>query len=341
MTLRVATVLSAREWETRLVAAARDTAAVRLVLRAFLPDEVLDRAPGLDVVVVGSETPWASAARIGAWVRIGLRVVGIHPVGDRPAAERLAAAGAHLVLADDLPAEAILREIRLIEPAAERGRPIHPLIAVTGAAGAPGRTEVALALAWHRAGTGRCILVDADLEAPALAVRLGIAPRPDLADAVDGVHHTGRLGGDLIHPAGRLGIVTGSHRPGEPPLRPEPVFDVIDAARTTATVVVDAGRWPAGAEIVKAATTAVIVADASPTGIVRGASVLAEWAGPPPLLVLNRATARHNDVLVAARRWTGLDPIAVIPFRRSVMTAARRGGRPDRHLLRHLMAIPA
>lgn len=339
MTLRVATVLSAREWETRLVAAARDTAAVRLVLRAFLPDEVLDRAADLDVVVVGSETPWASAARIASWVRVGLQVVGIHPVGDRPAAERLASAGAHLVLADDIPADAILREIRLIEPAAERGRPVHPLTVVTGAAGAPGRTEIALALAWHRSGTGRCLLVDADLEAPALAVRLGITPRPDLADAVDGVHHSGTLGPELIHPAGRLGIVTGSHRPGEPQLRPEPVFDVIDAARTAAYVVVDAGRWPQGSEIVKAATTAVIVADASPIGIVRGAAVLAEWAGPPPLLVLNRAAARRGDALAAARRWTGLDPVAVIPFRRSVMAAARRGARPDRQVLRHLAGV--
>jgi MinD-like ATPase involved in chromosome partitioning or flagellar assembly len=251
----------------------------------------------------------------------------------------MASAGAQLVLADDLPAEAMLREIRLIEPAAERSQPSHPLLAITGGAGAPGRTEVALALAWRRSGRGRCILVDADLEAPSLAVRLGVAPRPDLADAVDAVHIAGDLAPDLIHPAGRLGIVTGSHRPGEPPLRPEPVFDVVDAARTGATVVVDTGRWPLGAEIVKAATTAVVVADASPSGIVRGAALLAEWAGPPPVLVINRATTRVGDVVQAARRWTGLDPAAVIPFRRSIMATARRGGPPDRHVLRHLAGV--
>ena len=339
MTLRVATVLSAREWETRLVAAARDTAAVRMVLRAFLPDEVLEKAADLDVVVVGSETPWASSARLAAWVRAGIRVVGMHPVGDRPAAERLASAGAHLVLADDLPAETVLREIRLIEPAAERSRPVHPLIAVTGASGAPGRTEVALGLAWLRSGRGRCILVDADLEAPSLAVRLGIAPRPDLADAVDHVHHSGQLDSHLIHPAGRLGVVTGSHRRGEPPLRSEPVFDVVDAARVTAAVVVDSGRWPQGSEIVKAATAAVIVADASPTGIVRSTTVLSDWAGPPPLLVLNRVSSRSADAVTAARRWTGLEPVAVVAYRRAVMTAAHRGARPDRRLLRSLNGV--
>jgi MinD superfamily P-loop ATPase len=263
----------------------------------------------------------------------------MHPVGDRPAAERLAAAGVHLVLPDDLPAETVLREIRLIEPAAERSRPVHPLIAVTGAAGAPGRTEVALGLAWLRAGLERCILVDADLEAPSLAVRLGIAPRPDLADAVDHVHHNGDLGQDLIHPAGRLGVVTGSHRPGEPPLRSEPVFDVVDAARVIAPVVVDTGRWPQGSEIVKAATTAVIVADASPTGIVRSTAVLSDWAGPPPLLVLNRIASRGRDATAAARRWTGLEPTAVIAYRRAVMTAAHRGSRPDRRFLRSLSTV--
>ena len=339
MTLRVATVLSAREWESRLVAASRDSAAVRLVLRAFLPDEVLDRSGDLDVVVVGSETPWASAARLAAWMRGGLRVVGIHPVGDRPAADRLGSAGVDLVLPDDLSADAMLREIRLLEPAASRPAPAHPLLAVTGAAGAPGRTEVALGLAWLAAGKGGVVLVDADLAAPGTAVRLGIPPRPDLADAVDEVHETGTIPDRVIHPAGRLRVITGSHRSGEPPLRPEPVFDVIEAARTAARVVADTGAWPQGGEIIKGATTAVVVAEASPTGIVRAAALLGEWAGPPPRLVLNRATGRRTDAVAAARRWTGLEPATTIPFRRDVMMAARRGGRPDRVLLRHLTAL--
>ena len=339
MTLRVATVLSAREWESRLVAAARASASVRLVLRAFLPDEVLDRSHDLDVVVVGSETPWASAARLGAWMRAGIRVVGIHPVGDRPAAEHLATAGADLVLPDDLPAEAILREIRLIEPAAERSDPTHPLVTVTGAAGAPGRTEISLALAWIAAGRGPCTLVDADLAAPGLAVRLGIPPRPDLADAVDHVHESGTLPDRLIHPVGRLRIITGSHRPGEPALRPEPVFDVIDAARTTAPVIVDAGAWPQGGEIVKAATTAVVVAEASPIGVVRAAAMFGEWAGPPPRLILNRVTSGAAEAVAAARRWTGLDPVALVAFHSSVMRTSRRGGRPDRHMLKSLQRV--
>lgn len=337
MTLRVATVLSAREWESRLVAAARASASVRLVLRAFLPDEVIDRCHELDVVVVGSETPWASTARLNAWMRAGVRVVGIHPAGDRPAADRLAAVGVDLALADDLPADSMLREIRLLEPAADRPEPSHPLFAVTGAAGAPGRTEVALALAWVASGHGPCTLVDADLVAPGLAVRLGIPPRPDLADAVDRVHETGSVPATLIHPAGRLGIVTGSHRRGEPPLRPEPVFDVIDALRATTPVIVDTGAWPQGIDIVKGATTAIVVVDASPIGIVRVASLLGGWAGPPPLLVLNRVD--DPDAAAAVRRWTGLDPVASVRYRRSVMRSGRRGDRPHPEILKAVREV--
>jgi hypothetical protein len=103
--------------------------------------------------------------------------------------------------------------------------------------------------------------------------------------------------------------------------------------------VVDSGRWPQGSELVKAATTAVIVADASPTGIVRSTTVLSDWAGPPPLLVLNRVWSRSGDAVTAARRWTGLEPAAVIAYRRAVMTAAHRGARPDRRLLRSLVGV--
>ncbi len=339
MTLRVATVLSAREWESRLVTAARASASVRLVLRAFLPDEVIDRCGELDVVIVGSETPWASTARLSGWMRAGIRVVGIHPAGDRPAAERLTATGIDLVLADDLPAETILREIRLLEPAADRADPAHPLVAVTGPAGAPGRTEIALAVAWIMAGRGRCILVDADVDAPGIAVRLGISPRPDLADAVDHVHESGMVPDTVIHPAGRLGIVTGSHRPGEPALRPEPVFDVIDALRVVSPVVVDTGTWPLGAETVKAATIAVAVAEASPTGIVRATSLLGDWAGPPPRLVLNRVGPGAREALTSVRRWTGLEPAALVPLRRAIMQASRRGARPHPVLLRAIGGV--
>jgi MinD-like ATPase involved in chromosome partitioning or flagellar assembly len=334
MTLRVATVLSAREWEARLVSAARTSATVRLVLRAFLPSEVSDRVEELDAVVVGSETPWATPARLASWRRLGLRVIGIHPAGDRPAAARLRSAQPDLVLPDDLLAEAMLREIRLLEPAADRSGPTASLFAVTGARGAPGRTEVSLALAWMLAGREPTVLVDADLEAPGLAVRLGIPPRPDLADAVDGVHGDGVVPDSCLRPVGRLSVLPGAHRPSEPALRPEPVFDVVDAARTRGCVVVDTGPWPGGVEIIKAASNAIVVVDGTPLGVVRAAAVASEWTGPPPRVVVNRVQQTHRvDVCTAVRRWTGLDPVVILPRIRHVSAAARTGTAPHRRLV--------
>ena len=55
MTVRVATVLSAREWEPNLVAHARDSAAIKVVLRAFQPRDIEGHAGDIDVVVAGDE----------------------------------------------------------------------------------------------------------------------------------------------------------------------------------------------------------------------------------------------------------------------------------------------
>ena len=76
MTLRVATVLSAREWEPDLVAHARETAAVRVVLRAYQPQEIEERAEEIDIVIAGAEVAWVTPGRIATWRRMGLGVVG-------------------------------------------------------------------------------------------------------------------------------------------------------------------------------------------------------------------------------------------------------------------------
>ena len=184
--LRVATVLSAREWEARLVAAARESAAVKLVLRAYLPEEVTRRADSIDVVVAGAETSWVTPTRVAAWRRLGIRVVGVHTRADRPAVERLNAGGADLILEEDLDAEQLVREIRLLDPRSrDQSNPRGRVVTVTGVRGGPGRTEIATALAWAAAGKGEASLVDADLVGPSIAVRLGLPPRPDLADCVD------------------------------------------------------------------------------------------------------------------------------------------------------------
>ena len=342
MTPRVATVLSAREWESSFVAHAREAATVRLVLRAFVPDEVAAEADRIDVVVAGAETSWVTPARLRAWRRAGLRIVGVHPRGDEPARDRLAAGGADEILPDDAGPEALARAALLLEPAlpATDTAPSGHLVVVTGGRGAPGRTEVAVALAWASAGTRRTLLADLDLDAPSVAVRLGISPRPDVTEAADAVLATGSLPGAAVQRIGSLGVLVGSHRPGEPSLRPGLVDDLIDAARTThEVIVVDAGPWPASERIVKQASSAALVAGTSPSAVVRAARIAAEWSGPPPNLVVNAAPRDPRHAVESLRRWVGLDPAVVIPHRRSVQARARGARSPHPRVLASLAPL--
>ncbi len=332
--LRVATVLSAREWEARLVAAARDSAAVKLVLRAYLPDEVTRQAETIDVVVAGAETPWVTPTRVAAWRRLGIRVVGVHPRADRPAAERLSAGGADLILDETLEPEQFVREIRLLDPGSkDHSTPRGKVITVTGVRGGPGRTEIATALAWAASGIADTSLVDADLQGPSIAVRLGLPPRPDLADCIDAVLDRG---GSLVKKAqaiGRLRVVPGALR--STGLRPELAADVIEALAVAGTVVVDAGPWMDASTIVRAADSVVFVVEASPVGIVRASRIVDAWEGDPPTLVLNKVRRlRRDDMVNALRKWSGLEPEAVVPLRMAIRSAATGGSAPHRSLVR-------
>lgn len=81
MTLRAATILSAREWESDLVAHTRETASLRLVLRAFQPGDIEARADDIDVVIAGAEVAWVTPTQIRSWRRRGLTVLGIYQIG--------------------------------------------------------------------------------------------------------------------------------------------------------------------------------------------------------------------------------------------------------------------
>lgn len=332
--LRVATVLSAREWEAQLVAAARESAAVKLVLRAYLPEEVTRRADSIDVVVAGAETSWVTPTRIAAWRRLGIRVVGVHARADRPAVERLSAGGADLILEDDIDAEQLVREIRLLDPQpSDQSNPRGRVLAVTGIRGGPGRTEVATALAWAAAGKGEAALVDADLAGPAIAVRLGLPPRPDLADCVDVALDRGGDVANATQTIGRLRVVPGALRPTG--IRPESAVDVTEALALAGTVVVDAGPWTEASAVIASADSVVFVVEASPVGIVRASRIVDTWVGAPPILVLNKVRRhRRDDMIKALRRWSGLEPQVVVPLRMAIRAASTSGSAPHRSLVR-------
>lgn len=340
---RVATVLSAREWEAALVAAAQANVQARLVLRAFHPEEIIRSVETIDVVVAGMETTWVTPARIASWRRAGLRVVGVHPAGDEPSRRALLTSACDEVIADTTPADEILSIVgllRTLSPRPERSA-VGTSVVVAGPRGAPGRTEVALALACRWARRSSTLLLDLDLEAPNLAVRIGTEPRPDVVDISDRLLTTGELDAGSLRTFHGVSVAVGSHRPHEVlAMRDLLEDDMLDAALAEwQTVVVDAGVTGGDHNLVKRSDHAIVVAEASASGLVRAARFLADWSGPPPALVLNRAGRDVRDVIKAARRWTGLEPAAVILDRPAIRDASRRARRPDRSIRRALSRV--
>jgi MinD-like ATPase involved in chromosome partitioning or flagellar assembly len=345
MTIRVATVLSAREWEPGLVAHARDTASLRVVLRAYQPADIESRSNEIDVVVAGGEVAWVTPSQIAGWRRLGFGVIGVHPAGDEPAAQLLQRGGANEVVPDTIDAVALVQAIRFVAPSADHeiAESRGSVIAVVGPRGAPGCTEVALAYASIMSGTGSTVLIDADLSAPALAVRLGLPARPDVTDAADGVREDGSIASECLHRVRSLSVITGSHRPSEGTLRDSMITGVIDAAAAQFDhVVLDVGADFGANAIIERADTVLLVVDASAVGIVRAAQVTSQWMGPQPQLILNRVDpSSRAEVVDAARRWTGLEPAAVVLERRQVRRTTAAAKMPDRRFVRAVAAVGA
>lgn len=257
---RIATVVTGAWWEPAFVSWARRTAAARVMARCLHPAEVDRVATAVDWLAVGSSCPWLTGEIVGRWRRSGLRVVGVAEEGDRGAA-RLARVGCDVVVADH--PEALAAELA----GGTGGGPSDRLTwAVTGPRGAPGRTEIALALATVLAEHGPAVLVEADLEAPSLGLRLGLPPEagPPLPRL--------RYGVEVVCPS------------------PATVPSDIDraVAGLAGHVVVDAGPSPAAVRRWSPDRLLVVVAP-TPSSVVRAAAVIARLAELRPLVVANRS----------------------------------------------------
>ncbi|NOY56981.1 MAG: hypothetical protein GXP34_13500 [Actinobacteria bacterium] len=328
----VATVLSARPWEEVFVSFARETAAVRVVARAYEPEEATRRSPG--VIVAGSETPWVCPAIVKAWRRRGIRVVGIYPAGDEPGRQLFETAGADEILPDDTSSLRLLRTVQALSVAAPPISPEGTLVAVTGPRGAPGRTEIAIAIAWGAARGHRTLLVD--LDPPSLGIRLGLRPHPGLADAFDAVRSFGELPDDHARIVGPISVLAGiDGGPLTAALRWELVRSALGSFDV---VVVDLGPWPQGETILRQADTAVLVCDAGPTGLIRASMLVDAWQGPTPIPLVNRAddpAATTREV----RQALGLEPAGLIPTLASIRAAARQTSAPPRELIEQVAPV--
>ncbi len=288
MTIPVATVIGGGPWEAELVTTARTTGLARVVARCVDPDDVTRAARRAKVVIVGSETPWLTAGVVRTWRSQGLAVVGVHPPTDRPGRRLLTDGGCDLVVADHRPALDILRGLAGLVPPPDV--PLGILVSVCGPRGAPGRSEIALAIAWLLGDRAPTLLAECDLAGQSIGLRLALPP-PTAAFSLEAV---GPI--EVLHLA-----------PGGGPLGESVLDRTLALARGRYRHVVnDLGpRRPSGTD------PFVLVTTAEPVVLVRTAALLDRWDGPPPLLVANRV--HHPADIRTVRRATGLDPIGVVP----------------------------
>jgi len=309
----VATVLTAHPWEEDFVAFARDGAGLRVVARAYEPEEVIRRAP--DVVVVGSETSWISPTHVRAWRRRGVKVLGLHPVGDGPGQELFRRGGADAILPETTSMVGLYRAVQALSVVEPSTLTEGALVAVTGPRGAPGRTEMALALAFGAADRHRTLLVD--LDPPSIGIRLGLGPHPTLLEALDEIRADGVP--PPVRRVGPLSILAGVEGgPLVAPLRWELIRASLDSFDL---VVVDLGPWPHNEAVIRNARSAVLVCDAGPTGMVRAASMVHDWIGASPRLIVNRVVD-DEDTRHVARRALGLEPAVLVPLLEPVRSAS-------------------
>jgi hypothetical protein len=187
MRTRLVTAGAGAAWEAALVQACQQGAAPAEVLHRCCDfgDLLAVAAAGqAEAAVVAAGTRWLDHDALARLAAAGLAVVGVAPAGDEDSERRLRQLGLHHVGSDADPPAALVdlaRAALTTDPAPAPAPPAdappppdhashHALVAVWGPKGAPGRTTVAVNLAFEAAPlVGEVLLVDADTYGGAVA----------------------------------------------------------------------------------------------------------------------------------------------------------------------------
>jgi hypothetical protein len=188
--LRLVTAGAGAAWESALVQACQaGQVAAQVVHRCYdLGDLLAVAAAGqAEAAVVAADTRWLDRDALAQLAAAGLAVVGVAPAADEASERRLRQLGLVQVAFDGDPPDALVeraREALAAEPGEEEAPPASPdqvpappkrdarhvLAVVWGPKGAPGRTTVAVNLAFEAAASGaEVLLVDADTYGGAVA----------------------------------------------------------------------------------------------------------------------------------------------------------------------------
>jgi MinD-like ATPase involved in chromosome partitioning or flagellar assembly len=383
MKLRLVTAGAGAAWEAALVQACQAGKVPAQVLhRCYdLGDLLAVAAAGqAEAAVVAAGTRWLDRDALARLAAAGLAVVGVAPAGDEDSERRLRQLGLQHIAFDTDPPDALVERAQTAlaaepdadeepppteaTPTAPDGGPRRLLVAVWGPKGAPGRTTVAVNLAFEAAGAGgEVLLVDADTYGGAIAQTLGfLDDAPGLAWAAR-LAGRGELDAPRIWRAARRAAPGGPRvLPGLPraelwtEVRPGTWEALLELFRVAFPVtVIDAGfcleedeellydqvrlrRNAVTRLAVQHADLVVAVARADPVGLhafIRGYQELRDLGVPAGhvRVVVNQLRPAMfggdrpaEQVRAALARYVGIEPAAVVPYDRSGVDAALLAG---------------
>jgi hypothetical protein len=212
---------------------------------------------------------------------------------------------------------------------------VSGLICVTGSKGAPGATTLAVALAFTApAGPGPAVLVDSDPDGGDLAALFGVGADPGLVSLAAACRH--RLAADELDRhlqplGGRIGLLAAPPGAEQVSTALTGLGHSLADALTGSVAVADLGRWrpttPA-VDLVRAATTTVLVVHPSFAGVAHARAALADLSGRcARVVVATRGEHPYGTGEVADA--LGANAVVAVPTDRSgvSMLTAGTGGR--------------
>ncbi|NNC92074.1 MAG: P-loop NTPase [Acidimicrobiia bacterium] len=328
----IAIAATGRDWALGLHRFVADHGGARVRVRVMHPEQALEET--YDVLVIDDVTSFLSAHLVQQVQKHDRKVLGIFE--EEAGEQRLRNLGVNAVMAADADPEAFVATI--IDLAARRNvdeefaeliadlhedesvvdeTPAGGIVAIAGAGGGVGATEVAVGLAAGLAERGvRVCIVDADDVAPSLAQRLDLPLHPNIRTAMDYLQRRRGSISDALHrhPAGftvMSGLPNvrdwGDVRSGE-------AIDVISELAAGVDVVIvnissmveqtlDAprggGRFGMSRLVLAAADAVVLVTGPTPMAIGRAIEWLADTQRLVANLPLHLAVNRFDDGLFA------------------------------------------
>lgn len=340
---QIALAASARDWPDSLHRFLMDHGGGRVRSRVMGPEQAI--ADDFDVILIDDICSFLTPRLIARLRESGKEVIGVFSPEDGPDAKRrLLECGITDVIESDASPEEFLTLTSATlahrsQPPTSDSRSVEAcVIGVTGIAGS-GVTEVAIGLARDLAWREPSVLVDLNLDQPAIAQRLDLPLHPNLLTAVDLAHHDQARLGEAVQQKEELNVLVGlpPSRAGSGSLPNRDVLALVQDLSTGpfSSVVADLGSDHLSLPT-KVLDVVIVVGLASPVGLTRLIRLVDST--PPPdraevLAVVNRApggSRRADEMRVELASALGARPMMMLREDRRVGSASWDGGFVDR-----------